>query len=314
MWVVTVFSACQRNDNRESYTDTPTSGEINLSADESLYPLVEAEIGTFQGIYTYAKIKARYLPENEAIQALLTDSARVAVLSRKLNPTELQYFEELKLKITTVPFAIDAIALIVNTNNPDTLLTYDQLLNIVRGKIKNWGEVNPKSALSGMNVVFDNSNSSTVRFIKDSLAKTARLPSNCFAVNSNPKVIEYVSTHSDAIGLIGVGWISDQDDPISRGFLKQVKVMSLSNPGTDSSATAFYQPFQAEIKQKLYPLSREIYIVSRENRSGLGSGFAAFVASDRGQRIVQKSGLLPTTLPMRIIQLGDGSRLEQDQN
>jgi phosphate transport system substrate-binding protein len=55
--------------------------------------------------------------------------------------------------------------------------------------------------------------------------------------------------------------------------------------------------------QGQYPLLRDVMIVSREARTGLASGFMAFMASDKGQRIVLKSGLVPATMPIRIIEV-----------
>jgi phosphate transport system substrate-binding protein len=50
-----------------------------------------------------------------------------------------------------------------------------------------------------------------------------------------------------------------------------------------------------------YPLRRDIYIISREARTGLGSGFASFVAGQKGQLIFQKSGLMPANVQARIV-------------
>ena len=311
--LVAVVTACRNKGKDGQYLDSPTLGEISISVDESLYPVIDAEIPTFQALYPGTKINAHYVPENFAIDQLMHDSVRLAVITRTLTADELKYFEQQKLQITNVPIAADAIALIVNRNNPDTLLTYEQLVGLMKGQVQNWTQINPSSRLSGIHVVFDNSNSSTIRMMKDSLARTAQLPPYCFAVDSNPKVIDYVSSHENAVGLIGVSWISDQDDSLTRSFLDKIKVVSLSNgQSPHSNKVEFYQPFQAEIKLRQYPLRRDVYMVSRESRSGLGTGFAAFVASERGQRIIHKAGLLPATMPTRIIQLGDDSRIKHE--
>lgn len=67
--------------------------------------------------------------------------------------------------------------------------------------------------------------------------------------------------------------------------------------------SAHFKPYQAYLALKYYPLSRRITMLSREARSGLASGFMAFVASERGQRIVLKAGLVPTTMPLRIVEI-----------
>ena len=83
----------------------------------------------------------------------------------------------------------------------------------------------------------------------------------------------------------------------ANSFLKTVHVAGISRD------SAFYQPYQAYIAQKLYPLTRNVIIISREARSGLGSGFLTYVASDKGQRVVLKAGLVPATMPVRIVEI-----------
>jgi len=145
---VTILYSCQKKDKKGNYLDTATSGEINIAVDESLAPLVEAELSTFQGLYPRTKINAHYMPENDAIQLLVADSVQTVIISRKLTPKEAEYITEKKLKLTTVKVAVDAIALIVNQQNADTLLSYAQVVDIAKGKIRNWTQINANSTLS----------------------------------------------------------------------------------------------------------------------------------------------------------------------
>jgi phosphate transport system substrate-binding protein len=62
-------------------------------------------------------------------------------------------------------------------------------------------------------------------------------------------------------------------------------------------------PVQGSIYDKTYPFVREVYMNSRESFTGLGSGFVSFVSGEKGQRIILKSGLVPATMPIRIIQV-----------
>ncbi len=114
-------------------------------------------------------------------------------------------------------------------------------------------------------------------------------------MNSNKAVVDYVSQKPNAIGLIGVSWISDRDDSTAIQFLKSIRVASVSR---DDEAV---QPYQAYIANRQYPLCRDVFVISREARTGLGTGFTAFVAGDKGQRIVLKSGMVPATMPVRIV-------------
>jgi len=115
-------------------------------------------------------------------------------------------------------------------------------------------------------------------------------------------VITYVENHPEAIGLISVNWISDRDDSITHAFLKRVKVAAISSE-VFSEGDDFYTPHPAYIADKSYPFIREVYAISRETFTGLGRGFIQFVAGDQGQRIILKMGMLPATMPVRLVQI-----------
>jgi phosphate transport system substrate-binding protein len=71
--------------------------------------------------------------------------------------------------------------------------------------------------------------------------------------------------------------------------------------GTDPKN--FCKPYQGYIAERSYPFCRDVYMISRETFSGLGTGFVSFVAGDQGQRIILKSGLVPATMPVRLIEI-----------
>jgi len=57
--------------------------------------------------------------------------------------------------------ATDGLALIVNKQNADSLITVEQFKEILTGKITDWKQLNPASRLGALQLVFDNPNSST---------------------------------------------------------------------------------------------------------------------------------------------------------
>ncbi|MBB6612925.1 substrate-binding domain-containing protein [Pontibacter sp. Tf4] len=291
------------NNSGNAPTDTPTSGKISISVDESFQPIIETQVSTFEGIYKYADITANYRPEGQVVKDLLNDSTRIAVLSRELTPEEKEVFDKKQLVPRYTKIAIDAIAIIVNRNNPDSLLTLEQLRNVFDGKVKSWQQLNGKSNLKDITIVFDNNNSSTARYVKDSLTTNHTLPQNTFASDSHKALIDYVTQNENALGVIGVNWISDLDDTTAIGFQKRIKVVGISTDPAPLSTESYYQPYQAYIAQGKYPLLRYLYIISTEGRTGLGTGFAAYVAGDKGQRIILKSGLVPATMPVRVVGL-----------
>lgn len=295
--VSVLTSGCQTENRIE---ETVSAGEITVAVDESLRPVMEAEEMAFEIPRKYAKINSVYTSELNAIQLMLNDSARVAVVTRQLNPRERRVFEEAKLKYRSIKIATDAVALITNPASRDSLISVDQLRDVLSGKLTRWSELGRGGASEKITVVFDNGNSSNLNYLMDTLQVADRTKAPVFAVKSNEEVIDFVKKNPNALGVIGVNWISDIDDPKTPRFMDQIRVMGVArNP--EPEADDFYQPFQYAIALQKYPLSRHVYMITKEARRGLGTGYINYVVSDRGQRIVLKSGLLPATQIIRLV-------------
>lgn len=291
-----IGSSCSERDKKGNVLDQTTYGTITIAVDESLKPLIEAEVDTFEATYHDAHLNVIYTSEDSAIRAMLQDSARLAIVTRSLTPEERTYLKNQKLDGKEQLIAKGGIALITNPANNDTELTLEQFKKILTGT-NNLNELDKNFSSKPIVVVFDHPNSGIIRYLRDSVQQFDSLPAYCYAVNGNAEVINYVSKNEHAIGLIDVSWISDQDDSTANSFLSSITVVGLSDKGD------YFQPYQAYIADRSYPLLRDIKILSREARMGLGSGFTAFVASERGQRIVLKSGIVPATMPIRVIQV-----------
>ncbi|MCE2788165.1 MAG: PstS family phosphate ABC transporter substrate-binding protein [Bacteroidota bacterium] len=302
---IVAIASCGGNSTQNKGEDTATSGTITVSADESLKPIIEAEKAVFESIYPNAHLKIFYTNEYDAVDMVMKDSARIAIVTREMLPEEKAALDAVKITPRYSPFAYDAIALILNLENKDTVFTIDQLKQILDGTYTTWNQLNPKSTLGKLQVVFDNPKSGAVRHLTDSVLKGGKIAPHCFAVQSNPEVIAHVEQNKNAIGIIGVNWISDKDDSLMRGFLSKIKVAELVPVNMDKAEARTMKPWQAYISLKQYPLWRKVQILSREARVGLGTGFASFIASDKGQRIVLKSGLVPATAPIRIIEVNN---------
>ena len=282
--------------------ETPTSGNIRIASDDSFKPIIDAEIDTFTALYNYATIKPLYKPENELVAFFLSDSVKVIVSAWAPTEEQRKVLLDLQTVVRTTVVAYDALALVLNRNNADSLLTYKNVRKIFTGEITNWNQINPKSKLGPVRIVFDNIRSGNIRYFRERFNLPDSLGPNFYAVNSNPEVIDYVSGSPGAIGIVSVNWISDEDDPRSFKLLNKIKVAAVSQPYLDEEST-FYLPVQGSIYDKTYPFVREVNMNLRESFSGLGSGFVSFVAGEKGQRIILKSGLVPATMPIRIIQV-----------
>ncbi|MFN8239645.1 MAG: substrate-binding domain-containing protein [Bacteroidales bacterium] len=282
-------------------TETPTRGKIRILVDDSFKPIVESEISAFTSVYQNASITPLYKPEVDIVNDFMKDSGRLMVTSRKLTDDQIKYLRDSLIVARTVSFAWDALALVVNRSNPDSLLKYDEVKGIFRGDIKDWSEVNKHSGLGQIRVIFDNTKSGNIRYFREKFDMNEALPANIFAVNSNLDVINFVEKNKDAIGVISVNWISDKDDSLMMSFSRKVKVCAISQQYADDGS--YYLPQPGFIYNKSYPFIREVYLISRETFTGLGSGFIQWATYEQGQRIVLKGGLVPATMPIRLVQI-----------
>lgn len=295
---LSVFSACEERDKSGKVLDTPTTGQLRIMVDESYRPIISSAIDVFDSIYNRAKLEAVYVSEGEAINAVLRDSIQLIIIPRKLTDEELKFFKQRGFTPPMTAIAHDAIAFIVHPDNPDTTLTTQQLASLLSGKAPSWKDVDAKSTLGPVQLVFDNPLSGTVRYAQDSIAGGAPLPSNASALKTNQEVIEYVGKHKGALGIIGANIISDADDQGVQKFLGNIRPLRIAkNPGERG-----FGPWQAYLMTGQYPYKRTVYVINAQARKGLGLGFASFLAGDTGQRMFQKEGMLPAQAPTRLMQ------------
>lgn len=303
VFFVLILFSCQ-NKIKDKFTDTYSSGAIKIAVDENFQPIMQEEIDVFQAMYPKASIKPQYTNEVEAMNLLLKDSVRLVIATRPLSDNELKYFKSKSFYPHSYKFATDGIALIINNHNADSLITVGQIRQILTGEVSDWKEIYPGSKLGKLNVVFDNQNSSTVRYAIDSICNGKQLSKKLFAQNTNSEVINFVSKTPNSIGIIGVNWLGNTKDTTNLSFKSDIRVMAVSGEVTATVANS-YKPFQAYLFYGYYPLTRNIFININDPRGSLPSGLSSFLTSDRGQRIILKTGLVPATQPIRIVHVKD---------
>lgn len=285
-----VTAGCGQSDTNKKPKDTVTSGTIEISCDESFAPIIDQEINVFESTYPNASILPHYVSEVEALNLLLQDSVRLAVATRELTPEEVKALNAKKLFPKSTKIATDGIAFIVNKKNPNRVVSVDDLRKVVTGEVTRWDQLFPGSKLGGLQLVFDNQNSSTVRFAIDSLCQGKPLYNGLKAMKSNEAVIDFVSQSPDAIGVIGASWIGNKNDSTNTSFTDRVEVMAVrKHAGFEA-----FRPYQYYLATGEYPLTRSVYIIITDPRSGLPSGFTRFVASYKGQLIILKTGIVPS--------------------
>ena len=288
--LITTFQMCKQKSKGKVNTDTFMAGSTHFLVDESFAPIIDEEAYVFTSLYRDAKPKMLYKSETEMLNLLLNDSIRFAIMARDLTPGETKIMKDHTLPPDVNKFAVDAVTLIVNQASNDTTLTVSELKNMLNGKSK-----------TDKNIVFDNPNSSLARYLKDLSGNKELIGKNIYALKSNKEVINYVSQHPQAIGITGFAWLNDPDNDYAEA-VKKVKIVAVKDDSRKDDI-GFTKPSQETLALKQYPLIRSLYIVNCSGREGLGAGFASFLLSDRGHRIILKSGLLPEVIPGREINI-----------
>lgn len=294
---VSIFISCNRKQAPKAASDDILRGKVNVLVDETLYPIIKEQVDVFQSSYSDATIQLLAKPEIKAVNALLADTSSVIILTRKLTAVEGQNFKERKIVPKEYQIGSDAVALINNVGDADTSITLSDVKSLLNGTLK-----------GKYKVVFDNANSSTLRFLKEYLAVDKIDPSAISALENNADVIQYVSENKGSIGIVGFNWILDMTQKKSE-LLNKIRTLSVENALGAKKDGLFYKPSQSNISLGLYPFTRPIYVLNYQPNMGLGLGFSAFLTGDRGQRIFLKAGLLPVTMPGREIIIRDENSL-----
>jgi phosphate transport system substrate-binding protein len=290
-------------DTGKPQLDNPSRGTITVAADESFLPLVTQLTSAYAGIYPNVRFNVVFKPEQEAINMMLRDSARLVFATRKLTTNERRALDNLKIKGATVKIATDGVALIVNKANTDSLITMNELRAIFSGQTKQWSQLTGSNQQSPITLVFDNNNSSNLDYMLDTLHVKDVKNLRIFTTKSNREVIDFVRKNPSALGFIGVNWISDSDEPLSVDLARDLRVVGVSNKERPTGRSDYFQPFQEDLGMMRYPLRRPVYIISRESHPGLGGGLINYITRDAGSLIVRKLGLWPATQYNREVNL-----------
>ena len=278
-----LFTGCHSGPRIQQ--ETPLSGTIHISVDESFKPVIDSQLKVFESSFPDAHVLVDYKAEAACLRDLSNDSVRMVIVTRGLSLAEERYFRDTaKTPAISGILAYDAVALVVNNHSHDTVMTMNEVKDLLEGNDKKKRE----AVMEGVSAT------STVRYAMDSILKGKPLGKNVVAARSSPQVISYVADHPDAVGFVGLNWIGDQEDSLELAFMKEVKVVAIKcERCTDKP---FVYPFQANIVYGKYPMVRGLYYILKENWSGVGNNFVNFLVNERGQLIFKRAYLVPARM------------------
>ncbi len=286
---------------------SPTEGTLVVYCAESVAPAVTEVAKEFMILYTKAHITVEPVPTRVAVYKLFNNETTLAVTSRYFSQDELNAMKKYKIEVDSMTVALDGVVVVVNSRNPLKRINTSQLRNIYSGKITTWGELE-RDFQGKIIPALEDENSGTVQFFGDRVLGNEKFV-NVYPCTTMTHVYKFVRDNRNAIGLISSNWLN-AGPKLLPGKEPEPKALEIAevdsadlkyvDPNTFGS---YYYPYQAHIYRHYYPLTRNIYFMSRDFQHGLGAGFLTFAASAQGQQILLNNGLVPATMPVRLVQL-----------
>lgn len=277
-----ICAACQFLDAPE---EAPTYGHLKVFAyvGDSLWLSQQKEV--FETQYPKAKIDLHFVHEYYASQTFL-DSGGFMVLHRDFTHEERQYFSNNQKMLFTQKAAKSAWAVIASKALPVSEISVAQLKDIFKRKVTHWEYLGGRK--EPITIYLDTQYYSLIQYLQDTLGVNWANHPAFYSVSHPEMAVQKVLSQPGSIAIIPANWITDEKDSFAIIRKPKLKILAVSANGKNAA-----MPFQSQIKTGEYPLVFTMYLHEGQSYSGLGKGFASFIASQPGQLLVKKSGLLP---------------------
>lgn len=236
----------------------------------------------YQILHPEARISVTGGGSGTGIAALINDTVDLANASRSIKPEEIENAQANGVNPIEFVVAQDAIAIIVNPQNPINQLTVQQISDIYSGNINNWqelgGENRPivrlsRETNSGTHVYFleqvlrlGEENNHTL-FSRDTLL----LP-------SSEGITTEVRENPNAIGYDGLGYVTPEE-----------KVLAVAR----NAGSPYVLPTAQTVKNGEYPIARDLYVYTNGEPAGEVNEYLDWIYSSEAQEIVTELGFIP---------------------
>jgi phosphate transport system substrate-binding protein len=262
---------------------TPSSSVyIQNKGSDTIVNLALAWAERYQTDHPDVRISVTGGGSGTGITALIDGTVDIANASRAMKKEEIAAAEQKGIEPVEHVIARDAIAVIVNPNNPVNQLTLQQISMIYRGVINNWSEVGgedrPIVRLSR------ESNSGThVYFLETVIRLGSKTDKSIFSADtlllpSSEGIISEVRDNPNAIGYDGLGYV-----------IPEVKVLAVAK----SDSQPYVMPSVVSVNNGEYPVSRDLYMYAAKNISQPVVDYLAWILSPEAQQIVVNLGFVP---------------------
>lgn len=276
--------------NQDSGGDaSPQAGEeiyIENKGSDTIVNLALAWAERYQDLHSDIRISVTGGGSGTGIAALINNTVDIANASRRIKSEEIESAQENGVDPIEYVIARDAIAVIVNPDNPIDKLTIGQISAIYSGEITNWsqlgGEDRPIVKLSR------ETNSGThVYFLENVLRQGDKDSKLLFSMDtlllpSSEGIIKETSQNKNAIGYDGLGYVTDE-----------VKVIAVASDDTGE----YIFPSVDTVNSGSYPIARELYMYTNGEPSGRLAEYMDWIFSEEAQKIVADLGFVPIIQP-----------------
>ena len=280
--------ACNNFDYQGKGKDVPTAGQVQIWADFADSFMLTQMKEVYESKYPKATLQFKFASETDILKAVNDGTCRICVLHRDFFEQEKTALENRNFKVRSVKFAKSSIAIVANRNSPLRVLSENDLKQLLVGERNT----------SSLRLCFDRKGGNNYMYFYRRYQMKENTAGNAITLNNPYAVLDWVATHPEYIGFVGLNTIADKSDTMALHYQKKVKVIQIF---TDSAGASY--PFQSQIYTAQYPFIQDVYLHDLQGYSGLAAGFAAWICSQPGQIMVKKSGLLPCFEPGRTIEV-----------
>jgi phosphate transport system substrate-binding protein len=274
-----LLAAC----SSDSTENNPTSAAyIENKGSDTIVNLALAWAEKYQAEHADVRISVTGGGSGTGIAALVNGTVDIANASRQIKTEEVDEAKSNGIDPLEHIIARDAIAVIVNPNNPVGELTLQQISDIYSGKIKNWSEVGgedrpivrlSRETNSGTHVYF----LETVLRLGNSEDKTL-FSMDTLLLPSSEGIITEVRQNPNAIGYDGLGYVP-----------KDLKMIAIAKEADG----AYVLPSIATVNDKSYAIARDLYMYTNGEPTGIVKEYLDWILSDEAQQIVADLGFVP---------------------
>lgn len=265
-----------------SFGCSPVKKALQIKGSDTMVNLAQAWAEIYLNKHPDSNIAVNGGGSGTGISALIAGVADIGQCSRDISEKEISMAKAKGVYPKEFHVANDGIVVVVNPKNTVNKLTIKQLSGIFSGKIKNWKEVGGRNAK--IVALSRERNSGTHVFFLEHVVKQGKkkdpteFAPEVLMMPSSQAIAEEISSNQDAIGYIGLGYLS-----------KNEKALAIAKDNN----SAYITPTVKTIISGQYPISRELYFYTNGSPSGDIKSFIDFVLSKEGQEIVLKMDFVP---------------------